>query len=100
MKKLAILLLIFSPALFAEGEYPSKMEGLYYIWGDPIDKNDKPGVEGFTIFLEGEAAERLFTKLKLKLAIMNAGMTVLLQNMPAMLSVACHQIKNTAVRSA
>lgn len=42
------------------------MEGLYYIWGDPIDKNDSPGVDGFTIFLGGEAAERLFKKIETK----------------------------------
>ncbi|UTA46805.1 hypothetical protein L1F30_11605 [Simiduia sp. 21SJ11W-1] len=39
------------------------MEGQYYIWGDPIDKNDNPSVDGFNIFLDGEAAERLYKKI-------------------------------------
>ena len=63
MNKLLIALILFSPLAFSAGDYPSKMEGLYYIWGDPIDKNEKPGVEGFSIFLTGEAAERLFKKI-------------------------------------
>ena len=58
--------MLFSPPIFAQGEYPSEMEGLYYLWGDPIDKNDEPGVDGFTIFLAGEAAERLFRKIESK----------------------------------
>ena len=58
--------MLFVPFAFAKGEYPSKMEGMYYIWGDPIDKNKKPGIEGFSIFLKGEAAERLFKKIESK----------------------------------
>ena len=64
MKHLLVVLLFFCPTLFAANDYPSQMEGLYYIWGDPVEKNDEPGVEGFTIFLEGEAAQRLFRKFE------------------------------------
>jgi hypothetical protein len=64
MNRLLILLLLCSPLVLAEGEYPSELEGLYYLWGDPIDKNNEPGVDGFTIFLQGEAAERLYKKIE------------------------------------
>ena len=66
MKKLFIFILLFSPLAIAKGEYPSKMEGAYYIWGDPIDKNNNPGIDGFTVFLEGEAAERIYKKIEEK----------------------------------
>lgn len=58
------MLILFTPFVFAQGDYPGEMKGLYYIWGDPVDKNDRPGIEGFTIFLEGESAERLFKKIE------------------------------------
>ena len=66
MKNLTILLIALSSLAGAEGNYLSEMEGLYYIWGDPVDRNDDPGVEGFSIFIEGEAAERLFKKMESK----------------------------------
>ena len=62
-----LLLLIFlcQPAL-AENNYYSDLDGYYFIWGDPIDKNNSPGVEGVTLVLTGDAAKRLFIKAEAK----------------------------------
>ena len=63
---LIILILILSTSLIASENYLGSIEGLYFISGDPIQKNNDPGVDGITLFLQGEAAERLYKKIEME----------------------------------
>lgn len=65
MKNIAIFLLVISsPAVIAQGPDYQTLEGSLFIWGDHLPDGKEKDLDGLSLFIKGEAAERLYKKMK------------------------------------
>ena len=65
MKSIAIFLLVISShTVIAQGADYQTLEGSLFIWGDHLSDGKEKDLDGLSIFIKGEAAERLYKKMK------------------------------------
>lgn len=65
MKNLiALLMLISSPLIAADGPQYHDLEGTGFIWGDHLSESRNDNLDGLSLFIGGEMAQRMYEKMK------------------------------------
>ena len=65
-KVFTILLVLFSQVSLAEGPLYHELDGSFFIWGEHLPDSEVKDLEGFSIFITGDSAKRLYEKMKAK----------------------------------
>ena len=63
---LTVLMVLISPFSFTNEPEYLELEGLLLIWGEQLPDAQYQDLDGFSLFITGEAAERLYKKMKVK----------------------------------